>query len=100
LEKLHKVKSVAIVGAGGFGGEVLEIFKDQNKIEKQWDIAGFIDDDKRLHGERNLSYSGITKYRVQYTAGYTNYFRSGRRNYGKNELMYVSATISAMIRQQ
>ena len=91
---------MAIVSAGGFGGEVLEIFRDQNRIEKQWDIAGFIDDDKRLHGERNLSYSGIAKCRVQYTAGYTSHSRSGRRNCGKNDLMCVSAMISAMIRQQ
>ena len=47
MGKLHRVKSVAIVSAGGFGGEVLEIFRDQNRIEKQWNIAGFIDDDKR-----------------------------------------------------
>lgn len=99
MGKLHRVKSVAIVSAGGFGGEVLEIFRDQNRIEKQWNIAGFIDDDKRLHRDRNLSYSGTDKCRAQHTAGYTSYSRSGRRNCSKNDLMYVSATISAMIRQ-
>lgn len=45
------MKSVVIVGAGGFGREVLEIFKAQNKISKTWDILGFVDEDKQLHGK-------------------------------------------------
>ena len=43
------MKSVVIIGAGGFGREVLEIFKDRNKISKTWNILGFIDEDKQLH---------------------------------------------------
>jgi sugar O-acyltransferase (sialic acid O-acetyltransferase NeuD family) len=42
---------IVIVGAGGFGREVLEIFKDQNRIKKRWNIVGFVDDDKKLHGK-------------------------------------------------
>jgi sugar O-acyltransferase (sialic acid O-acetyltransferase NeuD family) len=45
------VKSVVIIGAGGFGREVLEIFKDQNKISKRWNILGFLDENKQLHGK-------------------------------------------------
>lgn len=45
------MKPVVIVGAGGFGREVLEIFKDRNKISRTWDILGFIDEDKELHGK-------------------------------------------------
>ena len=45
------MRAVVIVGAGGFGREVLEIFKDQNKIEKQWNMLGFIDEDVRLQGK-------------------------------------------------
>ena len=45
------MKSVVIVGAGGFGREVLEIFKDQNTISRTWDILGFIDENKELHGK-------------------------------------------------
>ena len=37
--------------AGGFGREVIEIFKDENKIQKKWDIIGFIDDDEKTHGK-------------------------------------------------
>lgn len=43
------MKSVVIVGAGGFGREVLEIFKAQNRISMTWDIMGFIDENKNLH---------------------------------------------------
>jgi len=32
------MKSVVIIGVGGFGREVLEIFKDQNKKKKQLEI--------------------------------------------------------------
>jgi sugar O-acyltransferase (sialic acid O-acetyltransferase NeuD family) len=42
------MKSVVIVGAGGFGREVLEIFKDNNKESDIWDILGFIDDNREL----------------------------------------------------
>lgn len=45
------MKKVVIIGAGGFGREVIEIFKDQNKIQKQWDILGFVDETPRLQGK-------------------------------------------------
>lgn len=45
------MKSVVIVGAGGFGREVLEIFKAQNEMSKTWNILGFIDDNKQSHGK-------------------------------------------------
>lgn len=45
------MKSVVIVGAGGFGREVLEIFKDQNKISQTWNMLGFIDENEELHGK-------------------------------------------------
>jgi sugar O-acyltransferase (sialic acid O-acetyltransferase NeuD family) len=44
-----KVKSVVIIGAGGFGREVLEIFKAQNAVSEVWNILGFIDDNEELH---------------------------------------------------
>jgi sugar O-acyltransferase (sialic acid O-acetyltransferase NeuD family) len=53
------MKSVVIVGAGGFGREVLEIFKDQNKQKKRWNILGFIDDNKKLHGKNINNYTVI-----------------------------------------
>ncbi|MCL0088331.1 acetyltransferase, partial [Dehalococcoidia bacterium] len=44
------MKSVVIVGAGGFAREVLEIFKEQNKVSTTWNILGFIDENEELHG--------------------------------------------------
>jgi sugar O-acyltransferase (sialic acid O-acetyltransferase NeuD family) len=44
------LKKVVIIGAGGFGREVLEIFKEQNKIQNQWEILGFLDKNKSLYG--------------------------------------------------
>lgn len=50
------MKPVVIVGAGGFGREVLEIFKDQNKISLRWNILGFIDENMELQGEEINNY--------------------------------------------
>lgn len=38
------MKDIIIVGAGGFGRDVLYLIKDINKNEKQWNVKGFIDD--------------------------------------------------------
>jgi len=38
------VKNLIIVGAGGFGRELLQWVKDINRIKKKWMIKGFIDD--------------------------------------------------------
>lgn len=38
------MKEIIIVGAGGFGRELLQWIKDINKIKKTWIIKGFIDD--------------------------------------------------------
>ena len=45
------MKKVVIIGAGGFGREVIEIFKDQNRLQKQWEILGFIDENSALSGK-------------------------------------------------
>jgi sugar O-acyltransferase (sialic acid O-acetyltransferase NeuD family) len=45
------MKKIAIVGVGGFGREVIEIFKDQNYIEKTWEILGYIDENSDLWGK-------------------------------------------------
>lgn len=38
------MKDLIIIGASGFGREVLQWVKDINKKEKQWNVLGFIDD--------------------------------------------------------
>ena len=45
------MNKVVIIGAGGFGREVIEIFKDQNFIKKSWEILGFIDENSALWGK-------------------------------------------------
>jgi len=39
------MKELIIVGAGGFGRELLQWAKDINKVNNRWLIKGFIDDD-------------------------------------------------------
>lgn len=39
------MKDIIIVGAGGFGRELLQWIKDINKVEEKWIVKGFIDDD-------------------------------------------------------
>lgn len=56
------MKKIYIVGAGGFGREVLWLMKRineevvKNGKECEWDFAGFIDDDMSLHGEKMDDY--------------------------------------------
>lgn len=50
------MKKLYIVGAGGFGREVLWLVNRINKKEKIWDIQGFIDDNKSLHGKIENDY--------------------------------------------
>jgi len=44
------MQSIVILGAGGFGREVLDILIAQNKVSKQWRILGFIDKNPKLKG--------------------------------------------------
>ncbi len=44
------MKDIVIIGAGGFGREVAWLIEDINKINKQWNIKGFIDDNSELKG--------------------------------------------------
>lgn len=47
---MNNLKKLYIVGAGGFGREVLWLAKRVNDITPIWNIAGFIDDNETLHG--------------------------------------------------
>lgn len=38
------MKKIIIVGAGGFGRELLQWIKDINEVKPTWEIAGFLDD--------------------------------------------------------
>ena len=45
-------KKIIIVGAGGFGREVVWTIQDCNKISKTYSIEGFLDDDESLTGKK------------------------------------------------
>lgn len=44
------MKDIIIVGAGGVGRETAQLIEDINSEKKQWNLLGFIDDNKDLHG--------------------------------------------------
>ena len=48
------VRDLIIIGAGGFGREVLQWIKDINSVKRTWNIKGFIDDNMdALSGKKN-----------------------------------------------
>ena len=49
------IKTV-IVGARGSGKDVLWTIMDINKISNAFDVIGFLDDDKKLHGKKINGY--------------------------------------------
>src|SRR5690554_6058775 len=42
---------IFIIGAGGFGREVLWLIREINAVEERFDVKGFIDDNAEMHGE-------------------------------------------------
>ncbi|MBD7984587.1 acetyltransferase [Sporosarcina sp. Sa2YVA2] len=42
------MKDIVIIGAGGFGREVAWLIEDINKVNKEWNIIGFVDDNKNI----------------------------------------------------
>jgi sugar O-acyltransferase (sialic acid O-acetyltransferase NeuD family) len=50
------MKDIVIVGAGGFGREVAWLIEDINKQNKEWNILGFVDDNKEIHGTEMNGY--------------------------------------------
>lgn len=47
------MKDIVIVGAGGFGREVLWLIEQINKNTLEWNFLGFIDDGKDIHEKIN-----------------------------------------------
>ena len=44
------MKDIVIIGAGGFGREVAWLIEDINKVEKKYNILGFIDENETIKG--------------------------------------------------
>lgn len=53
------MKQLIIVGAGGFGRELLQWCKDIQQVNKEWDILGFIDDNLSSLDEYECDYKVI-----------------------------------------
>ncbi len=50
------MKDLYIIGAGGFGREVLWLVKRINAMNPTWNIKGFIDDDTKMSGKQCNEY--------------------------------------------
>jgi sugar O-acyltransferase (sialic acid O-acetyltransferase NeuD family) len=52
------IQKIVIIGAGGFGREVLDIFEEDNRRQRKrrWDILGFIDDNPEIQGKKIRGY--------------------------------------------
>lgn len=53
------MKELIIVGAGGFGRELLQWIKDINRIQRKWIIKGFIDDNSNALSGLECEYTVI-----------------------------------------
>lgn len=51
------MKDIIIIGAGGVGREVAFIIEEINKETPTWNILGFVDDNKEIHGKVINGYS-------------------------------------------
>lgn len=45
------MRDIVIIGIGGFGREVAWLIEDINKVNKEWNIVGFVDDNEDFQGK-------------------------------------------------
>lgn len=45
------MNSVVIIGAGGSGREISQIFVDINKVSNTWNVVGYLDENQDLYGQ-------------------------------------------------
>jgi sugar O-acyltransferase (sialic acid O-acetyltransferase NeuD family) len=48
---MDQPQKIVILGAGGFARELLWVFREANDVNPQWDVLGFVDEDKSKHGK-------------------------------------------------
>ncbi len=53
------MKDIVIIGAGGFGREVAWLIEDINKVNNEWNIVGFVDDNKSIQGTEINGYKVV-----------------------------------------
>lgn len=80
-----KTKDIVIIGAGGFGREVAWLIEEINEANSEWNLLGFIDENKDNIGKVSYGYKIL---------GDLNYFKD------KNNLYYVCAIGNATSRKK
>lgn len=78
------MKDLVIIGAGGFAREVAWLVEEINEVNKEWNLLGFLDENKDNHGLRLNSYPVI----------------GGLEFLEKNEVFYVCAIGNSKVRKQ
>ncbi|GAM16231.1 acetyltransferase [Mesobacillus selenatarsenatis] len=53
------MKDIVIIGAGGFGREVVWLIEEINKVKLKWNILGFVDDNEELQGTEVNGYKVV-----------------------------------------
>jgi len=53
------MKDIVIVGAGGFGRELTWLIEDINKVASEWNLVGYIDDNKEIINKKIDGYEVI-----------------------------------------
>lgn len=53
------MKDIIIVGAGGFAREVVSLIEEINEENKEWNLCGYVDDNKEIIGEDLNGYKVI-----------------------------------------
>lgn len=53
------MKDIVIIGAGGFGREVAWLIEEINRVDKQWNLVGFVDDNENLQGTEVNGYKVV-----------------------------------------
>jgi sugar O-acyltransferase (sialic acid O-acetyltransferase NeuD family) len=48
---MDQPQKIVILGAGGFARELLWVFREANDDNPQWDVLGFVDEDKGMYGK-------------------------------------------------
>lgn len=78
------MKDLVIIGAGGFAREVAWLVEEINEVNKEWNLLGFLDENKDNHELRLNSYPVI----------------GGLEFLEKNEVFYVCAIGNSKVRKQ
>lgn len=81
------MKDLIIVGAGGFGCEALRVVEAMNKVSNEWNILGFLDDNREIGTEVFHGYKIIGTIQ-DWQPKYSEYFSLGVSSPQTKEKLY------------